>query len=703
MKPHLGWIRLAAAAAIMAGGPQAVAQYAPYRPIPQTPPAPATATTATPAATQPQQAVAPAGQPATQPTYMAYRPQTPSQTATPYRAPAVATYPQTTTPQAAATTAPQTGTTYPQATYPHTGTTYPQTAAAYPQTATYPATYPQTASRYSTTTGPYTPYPSYGSVAQSEVLTPEPAANGTIPAPQANGPTNGSATNGAVNGHDMHNGRDMHHGHEMTNGVELHNGMAAPHGNGHNGYPVAGGPNGTGMAPGCHGETTGTQGGYFDYGLSSYFDNPYHDAQWFGGVYFLWMERDSASPVKLTARVDHTTASDPYYPQGDTTVLSTHQTDFDYREGVEVRFGSSFTIGSACDAGSASGCGTGYGYGYNGYGNCGTCAPACPDVYAWEVVWWGLDDDSQQAVYVDPVATLADQTRIYGMVNFVGLEYDRDAGATWGYLPVNDFYGYGLPIPTPPAPPAVDGYVVVSAQRVRQNFDAQNLELNIIRFPICGTSCSGAGGCNAGGCGDYGYGAYGNGGCETDCCPSAFSMYGSCGVRYFRADDDFWYASEYGQYLATVLEPGEIYYAIDVENHLVGAQLGWTMNYCYGGKWNFFANSTFGMFNNHINHYQRVYGDADGTVRDVQTGREFRVRSDKDDIAFLGELRLGGSYDITCNWRAVAAYRAVAVTGVATSTDQIPSDFSNQEYVAIIDSDSSMIVHGLQVGAECRY
>ena len=84
-------------------------------------------------------------------------------------------------------------------------------------------------------------------------------------------------------------------------------------------------------------------------------------------------------------------------------------------------------------------------------------------------------------------------------------------------------------------------------------------------------------------------------------------------------------------------------------------------------------------------------------------GRELPVRSDKDDIAFLGELRLGGSYDITCNWRAVAAYRAVAIAGMATSTDQIPDEFTNAEYVGIIDSDNSMIVHGLQVGAECRY
>ena len=46
----------------------------------------------------------------------------------------------------------------------------------------------------------------------------------------------------------------------------------------------------------------------------------------------------------------------------------------------------------------------------------------------------------------------------------------------------------------------------------------------------------------------------------------------------------------------------QFFYTIDVENHLAGAQLGWSMNYCGARKWNFFANSTFGVFNNHINH-----------------------------------------------------------------------------------------------------
>jgi hypothetical protein len=465
------------------------------------------------------------------------------------------------------------------------------------------------------------------------------------------------------------------------------NGVYGAAGCGCNGAPAA-------YNPGC----------YQDYGVSSYCDDSCgHDSQWFGGVYFLFMERDDTSDVRLTVEVDHAVAPDPYYPPKRTTVVSTADTDYDFREGVELRFGSTFTIGDSYDT-----CNTGC------YGGCNTCQPCAPPptVYAWEVAWWGLDDDAQVFTFEDMPTT-----RIYGMKSFHGLEYDRDAGATWAYRPVNDYYDYGLPIPDPGPGPYPDGYVAVLAQRVRTNFKAQNLELNIIRFPVCDICVGGCNSCNSG-CGG-GYDACGgcNGaacGCEEECTPIAFSMYGSCGVRYFRIDDDFMYATEFAEWDAGAPdkagydgfnydESNELFYDVQVENNLVGPQLGWTMNYCIGCKWNFFANSTFGVFDNQIEQYQRMFSGGDGTVRFVNGGETFVVSSDKNDISFLGELRLGGSYDITCNCRAVLAYRAVAITGIANSTDQIPDDFSSYGTVSHIDSDNGMIVHGVQIGGECRY
>jgi hypothetical protein len=653
MKIHLAWIRATAAAALLAGaGVQpSTAQYVPYRPMPQ-PVAPTA------------QAAAPAG-----PRYASQQPYWQQ----------AAQHAQSQAYQAPATTA---------APYPQTSAAYVPTPTAMPAYAPTPAytpapaaaqaaqTYPPMqpyapASAFTPTAAQYQPYPRIAYQQPEVAPTAEPKAEEPMPAPvQPEAATNGAAANGAEgqaqNGH-VHNGA-------------MYNGQSVPS------YMNGCNCSTNGYAAGSH--YTGDQACSDGYGLSDYFDNECHDSQWFGGVYYLFMERDRPSPQKLTVQAADT-ATFPYWPHGGTSVLV--NPDHDFRSGAEVRFGSTFTICDECDT-----CDTGYNTGcYNGCGSCNTgctsCASCCPPtVYAWEFAWWGLDDDANDQTYIPQTGY-----GIYGMVNFAGLGYDRDGDGTIEN-PVNGYYGYALPIPA-----ASDE---ILAQRVRTNFKAQNLELNIIRFPVCNMSCGSCdSGCNSGcnaGCDPYG--------CEEQCKTLAFSMYGSAGVRYFRADDDFMYATEFNGTTQTAFDgwsyddDNELFYDVQVDNNLLGPQLGWTMNYCYC-RWNFFMNSTFGVFNNYIEQNQRMWSGGGGTVYFYGSNEEFNVSSDKNDIAFLGELRLGGSYDFSCHWRGVLAYRAVAMTGVATSTDQIASDYSNAEWVQIIDSDNSMIVHGVQIGAECRY
>ncbi len=444
-----------------------------------------------------------------------------------------------------------------------------------------------------------------------------------------------------------------------------------PHGAAHvpaGGYPNGGYPDAQGSYPSYYSGEGCNEG----HGLSKYFDNPCHDTVWFGGVYWLFMERDRPAPRKMTVSVDHSTMPPSYYPQGDRTVLVSP--DHDFRSGVEVRFGSTFAIGDGCD-------------------------PCCaPQTYAWEIGWWGLDDDLQQQTTVQDFTGMPD-TRRYGMINFAGLEHN---GGGAGYRPMNEYYGYSMPIeaPVPMPMPGDPGYYTVVAQRVRTNFQAQNLELNIIRFPICNI---GGGSCNTG-CDP----------CQASCAPkSCFSMFGSCGVRYFRTDDDFGYDTEYGTYVGggnyddTMYDgwrgdSNQIYYDIQVDNNLVGPQLGWMMNYCVGCKWNFFLNSNFGIMANMIEHQQSMWSNG-GMIRYTHSQNDFYVESDKTDIAFLGELRAGGSYDISCNWRAMLAYRAFALSGIATATEQIATDYTNGDWVGLIDSNNSLIIHGIQAGIECRY
>jgi Putative beta barrel porin-7 (BBP7) len=627
MQTHLKWIRVTAAAAVVAGvGMQAArAQYAPYQPVAQTPAAaPTTAAQTTPYSPY---------------TYMAYRPQPQ------YQAPATV-YPQTSAPAYGAAGAAQDA----------------QPTSAYPQ-------YPQTAAQYPNTYGA-NPY-----VAQqptAELPAPKQPSTSAAKAPGSSAPSS-AATTGSTS---------------AAQGMS-----AGQAGCGCNGSaPNAGGDyyNYSAGACGCNGPATN------DYGIRNYFGDSCSESQWFGGVYFLEMGRTNASPVKFTVGVD-TSASAPYYPTAADTVLTNRDANFDFREGLEVRLGSTFTIGEHCSA-CETGCNS-YGYGYGGCG-CGRCAPT---IYAWEVAWWGINsDDQQQTVVYQPSAPV----RLYGMTNFVGLQYDSDGDGNSDGA-VNTYYGYGLPI-TPGAPN--DGDIVVLAQRVHTDFQAQNLELNIVRFPVCNTC---AGGCN-GGC-NGGCDAGGNNcGCDNGCRDLGFTMYGSCGVRYFHVRDDLSYCDAFGVYDGntqtydytfngfTYDDLHQLVYDVEVKNDLVGPQVGWTTDYCWG-KWNLFLNSTFGIFDNHMTATQQMWSGGGGTVTFAGDGSTFNVKTHKDAVAFLGELRTGVAYDLTCHWRAVAAYRAVAITGLATASDQIPTDFTNKESVGIINSDSSAIIHGVQVGAECRY
>jgi hypothetical protein len=638
---------MTAAAALAAGMGvhPAAAQYAPYRPTPQQPaapqPAPAAAAPAAPYAAY--RNTAPPAQyqiPAARYQAPATAYQAPVTPVAPYQAPTAA-YQAPVTPIAQ------------------------QPAVAYRQTVAQqaPVAYPQTAmAQYPPAYGG-TPY-----VAQqqpTEAL-PTPSQSNGQPAEMMSAP--------------------------VEQGAPSPTGSPAP-----SGYPAA-------AAAGCGcGDT---------YSSSGYMSDCGSDNVWFGGVYFLYMDRDKPSNQQLAVSVPNG-GSYPYYPPKNLTVVSTENADYQFRPGMEVRLGSTFQIGESCN----TSCGSGYGYNGCGTGcgggGCGCNSCSAPTTYAWEFVWWGLENDANQYVFQDDV-----NSRLYGMKSFAGLEYDRDgAGVTYGWTPVNEYYDYQMPIQTPGPTP----YTVSLAQRVWTDFKAQNLELNIIRFPVCEGCNSGCGGgCNTGcnsscgssSCGTCGTNCGGCGGDCDDCWMSNFSMYGACGVRYFRIDDDFSYDTEFASYDGTTYDHtydgfsgipdlNELCYDINIENNLIGPQFGWTSNYCIGCRWNFFCNSTFGIFDNHMTQFQRVWGSGD--VRFVNSGESMTVRSKKDDVAFLGELRVGGSYDFTCHWRGVLAYRAIGLSGIATSVGQIPDNFSDRADVAQINSDNSMIVHGVQVGAECRY
>jgi hypothetical protein len=638
MKIHLAWIRATAAAAVAVvglDGHVALAQYAPYGAAPPQQYAGQQPYVA------PQQYAAPQQQ---------QYPQTAAYGTPGYGAPAPAAYSaQPARPTAYVPPAQQ------QPAYMVRPQQQPMAQQQYPQQQ-QPA-YPQTAMR-----------PTYPSIAQ----------NNGAPGPAA--PTESLPTPAPMNGGNMNGGSVM-------NGTSMDSSnMGAPAAQGYEqtmqGYG-AGCSCGSGYSAGGYGDTGYTNGagcGQQDYGLGSYFGNSCGGRQWFGGVYYLFMDRTNPSDTRLAVAFDTTdTGQYPYYPPKRTTILETSDAEDGFRSGGEIRFGSTFSISSPCDT-----CNSGYGGCGGCNSGCGGCNSCSTQDYAWEAAWWAIDKDVTSASYT--AVTPAGPTMIFGMKNFAGERYDRAGG---GMVPVNNYFNYGIPVPSAPTMPATDGDIRIRTVSERTSFTAQNIELNFLRLPMtcgCAPVCnSGCGGCD-GGCG-----------CEQASCGSAFSITGLCGIRFLRIDDDFRFADQF--YVQTAGAPGpdgNIYFDRSVDNLMTGFQWGANMNYCVACRWNLFCDSSFGIFDNHMNVFQQ-FSDSDGGTFSNPT-----YNRSKDDVAFLGELRLGGSYDISCHWRAVLAYRAVGITGLALATD-LPADFTDSADVNHINSNSSVVIHGVQAGVECRY
>jgi hypothetical protein len=169
-------------------------------------------------------------------------------------------------------------------------------------------------------------------------------------------------------------------------------------------------------------------------------------------------------------------------------------------------------------------------------------------------------------------------------------------------------------------------------------------------------------------------------------------------------DEDFMFGVDFdntgGGYPAPL--DGYINYWSTVENSLVGLQLGCNGMYRVGCKWGLHVDTLFGVYGNDID--VRQYTVSDGMVRFVQSQENFDVWADKTDVSMIGELRLGVSYQATCRCRLYGGWRAMGVTGVALASNQAPAAFIDAAQLNnYVNSNGSLILHGLQAGVEWNY
>jgi hypothetical protein len=411
---------------------------------------------------------------------------------------------------------------------------------------------------------------------------------------------------------------------------------------------------------------------------------------WFGGVYGLLMERVNCDYVPLAFATPPPAPG--YYPTDDEIALTTADLEDEFMGGAEVRFGATF----AC-------CG-----GRGGYGGC--CDPCGCDTgcgtLGWEVAYWALAEDESFASYTDTAGM-----RTYGMKSYQGLE----AFVNGVYRPANHIVDY--------APPVQD-YVVagtelrVTSVETSRSFSMQNLEMNLICLPTIGGGCApvcdpcggdgccdpcGGGGCGHGGGGGHHFG----GGCGAYCYTGPRCQFSSSlGVRYMQFDEDFMlrYNSQIWNMPADTLAGTytNAHY-IQADNNLIGFQIGGNGCYHLGccGRMALHFGTNAGIYGNYIEVDQYMSGQ----IRFANGGLEpFNIMAEDENIAFAGELRLGASYQCTCNCRLYGGYRAMGVSGVALSTGQLTnSPYITPAQSSYIDCSGSIFLHGLQTGVEFCY
>ena len=227
---------------------------------------------------------------------------------------------------------------------------------------------------------------------------------------------------------------------------------------------------------------------------------------------------------------------------------------------------------------------------------------------------------------------------------------------------------------------------------------------------VCGGGQSncGTGNCAQGNCGSCNACAptrYATGPCcLTPGCGSRLNMTWLAGVRYFRFTDNLAYAASRAD---TTFGNGndDIYYSSRVVNDLVGGQIGGIMNFCAGKRASLYALTKMGVYGNHarFNSDLGTRNDSAYVSSGPFTGDNYMISSSKTDVAFIGELGTGVNYRLTPKWSGIVGYRAIAASGVATAVNQLPIQMSHLGNAANFNNNSSLILHGVNLGALYNY
>lgn len=274
-----------------------------------------------------------------------------------------------------------------------------------------------------------------------------------------------------------------------------------------------------------------------------------------------------------------------------------------------------------------------------------------------EFSYWGLNDwrETRTATgeRITDGTTFAPDVVTFGTLNS---GFDPSTGATSISLP----FGTTVPTTTFSSPLAhsvllrIGGFNRADQQQITYHSDLNNFELNLRLRPRRGPDR---------------LVLHPNGQWRRECRQERFFSY-LFGVRVMSIDESFDWISR-GRFDVNGAPFSEVsaQYLVRTRNDLVGLQVGADMIYrrC---KWSGGFRGKVGPYINFASQSSRGANDAAGDPY-AAIPLDFRTNGRKDDVAFVGEFGVVGTYSIRPNLVLRASYDLMWVAGLALASEQI--------------------------------
>jgi len=149
------------------------------------------------------------------------------------------------------------------------------------------------------------------------------------------------------------------------------------------------------------------------------------------------------------------------------------------------------------------------------------------------------------------------------------------------------------------------------------------------------------------------------------------------------------------------------FYSSDVRNSLFGVQIGGRLESPLSKGWGWTFGTRVGVYNNRVESQQRSqFVLADGSQLTPvlffgdDAGQEFDFDGKSNELAFLGELDFGVTYQFRQQTRARVGFRGIAISNVAIASGQFEDSLFDASLISEPQASDDFIVGGFYFGVD---